>query len=88
MPLIIAAVIALMYFGLIPGWGFWKTHYAAEVGYYATGMCGEISRISTTAETQRSNAITFMFLKISEAIRGHASLRTATVATKIGIASN
>ena len=32
MPLIIAVVLAIIYFG---GWGFWQKHYAAEVGYYA-----------------------------------------------------
>lgn len=34
MPIIIAIVVALMYFGYIPGWGFWQSHYVAEVGYY------------------------------------------------------
>lgn len=34
MPLIIAIIAALLYFGYFPSWGFWQTHYAAEVGYY------------------------------------------------------
>lgn len=72
MPFIVAIVLALMYFGYIPGCDGWTKRYAAEVGYYqGTEVAWDLWGDYTSLDECRDAAISRYNFYVSQNQRGY-----------------